>query len=213
MGFREHLSFTGLTWAGRYSRSPSQLDRSGLRVSWPLFSFSTLHTPPLWNCCLCSGRPSAQLCPHAQECPQALFVPSLMAWSLVPECRSHHMVGGNTGRGGGGLWFMGVPAGQTNLPSLHAQLPHPVTTPRLSWENCSTRFILGFRTLVICHFYRSQGSPHLMPLLASLPPWRPTLLFRQLRGTPGVGRCGEAGPWHQQGSPEYPVGGSIGVAR
>lgn len=79
------------------SRCPSQLDRSGLRLAWPLLILPACHIPQCETAA--QAEPWAQLSPHVLEYPQGLHALHLMARALVPECTSHCIVGGGTAWG------------------------------------------------------------------------------------------------------------------
>lgn len=148
LGFREHLSFIDLKLYGRcHITAPYTQDvclsLTGQASGWPgHFSYSQLAISH--NCeTAVQADPSALLSPHVLECPQDLHA----------LCTSHHMVwrGGQPGARAGKSWLLGASIcilKQPPLPPSSAS-SNPVTSPRLSRKNCSTRLILGLRTLVI----------------------------------------------------------------
>lgn len=143
-----------------------------------------------------------------QADPSAQLAPSpacLVLWNVHRPCLHlpHGKVPGPrmqiTPYGGGGgqhrarnLWLLGVqadwePASWTNLHPSKLSSLHPMATARLTWKNCSIRFILGFWTLV-CHFCRdslsvwSQGATSLLKSLVSLLPGAPYSFLQAAEG-------------------------------
>lgn len=144
LGFREHPSFTDLRWYGGCpSTAPYTQDvrfsSTGQASEAGPCSFSQLAKSHDMKLPLgLTPLPSSPPCPGMSTGPACTL-------SITPHSGRGHSMGPELDSPG--FWGSALTGASICIPKQPPISPSSASLSRLSWKNCSTRLILGFRTL------------------------------------------------------------------